>query len=137
MRSEVTRVGDVTHVELDARGVARHEGLQRVRIRSPASAPARHAIDAHQQLHLQEDADELALHEARQPGAQAHGEQVDADDGGELQHRVAEQVAGQRAGGQLVDQAAGRDDEDAGEQQQLGQRGAATGMTVGVAVGVP
>jgi hypothetical protein len=31
----------------------------------------------------------------RQPGADAHGEQVGADHGGELGHRIAQQVAGQ------------------------------------------
>mmetsp|Transcript_6193 Transcript_6193/g.24988 ORF Transcript_6193/g.24988 Transcript_6193/m.24988 type:complete len:300 (-) Transcript_6193:3283-4182(-) len=83
--------------------------------------PADHA---HQKLHLQEHAHQLPLDKARQPGAQAHREEIHTDDGGELQHRVAEQVAGERARRQLVDQAAGGDDENAGEQQQLGQAGA-------------
>ena len=70
---------------------------------------------------------QLPLDEARQPRADAHREQVGADDGAELQHRVAEQVAGQRAGGQFVEQPAGGDDEHRGEQRDLGGRDAAGG----------
>ena len=40
----------------------------------------------------------------RQPGADAHGEQIDADHGGKLRHRIAQQIAGQGAGDQLVGQ---------------------------------
>ena len=68
------------------------------------------------QLDAQEVRGQLALEVARQPRAHAHGEEVGADDGAELQHRVAEQVGAQRGRAQLVDQPAGRDHEDAGEQ---------------------
>ena len=77
------------------------------------------ADEAHDQLDAHEHRGQLLAHVARGPGAQAHGEQVGADDRGELQHRVAQQVAGERAGAQLVDQAARGDDEDRGEQGQL------------------
>jgi hypothetical protein len=50
--------------------------------------------------------------------AHAHRKQVAADDGGELQHRVAQQIAGQRAGDQLIRQPAGGDHED-GQDQNL------------------
>ena len=53
--------------------------------------------------------------EAREPAADAHGEQVAADDGRELKDAVAEQIAGQRAGDQLIDQPAGGDQEDGEE----------------------
>ena len=56
------------------------------------------------------------MDEARQRAADAHGEQVAADDGGELEDAVAEQIAGQRAGDQLVDQPAGGDQEDGDEE---------------------
>jgi hypothetical protein len=63
--------------------------------------------------------------EARQPGTHAHGKQVGADDRRELGDRVAQQVAGQRAGDQFVDQPAAGDDQR-GEQQQ----GLHTGLAV-------
>ena len=50
--------------------------------------------------------------EPREIAADAHGEQVAADDGGKLQDAVAEQVAGERTGDQLVDEPAGGDEED-------------------------
>ena len=79
------------------------------------------ADQADQQLDAQEVRDQLALEKARQPRADAHREQVGADDGGELQDRVAQQVARQRAGRELVDQPAGGDDEDRGQQRDLGR----------------
>ena len=50
--------------------------------------------------------------EARQPAADPHREQIGADDGGELQDAVAEQIARQRAGDELIDQPARRDEKD-------------------------
>ena len=58
------------------------------------SAPptsADHQLDAHKVRRQP-----LAVEKARQPRAHAHGEQVGADDGGELQYRVAQQVRTQR-----------------------------------------
>ena len=61
------------------------------------TAPRHQPADqADQQLDAQEVRDQLALEVARQPRADAHREQVGADDGRELGDRVAEQVAGQR-----------------------------------------
>ena len=72
----------------------------------------RHAAkDGDSQLHLDETAGQRSSTRPRQPGADAQGRQIDADDERELRHRVAEHVAGERPGQQLVDQAAGRDDE--------------------------
>ena len=96
-------------------GAERVAAEQRRRHQPPTSAD--------QQLDAHEVRDQLALEVARQPGADAHREQVGADDGGELQDRVAQQVAGERAGDELVDQPAGRDDEDRGQQRDVGGRG--------------
>src|SRR5262249_33541501 len=70
------------------------------------------------QLNLDEHPGQLLVDEARQPGADTHREEVDADDGRELKDRVAEQVAGRGARKQLVDQAAGGDDQDVQEQEE-------------------
>ena len=68
---------------------------------------------------------ELHVHEGRaQPagdvpgevGAEAQGEEVDPDHGGELRDRVAQHVARDRAHDELVDQPGGRDQEHHGEQ---------------------
>ena len=75
---------------------------------------------AHQRDHqfdAQEMRGQLPLEKAREPRTHAHGEEVAADDGGELQHRVAQQVRRQRTGGQLVHQPAGRHHEHRGEQR--------------------
>jgi hypothetical protein len=97
-------------VEREAEG-PRVEGEQQ------EQQPGREAAEqADQQFDLDEAHQQIAADIFRQPGADAHREQVDADHGGELHHRVAQQVARQRAGDQLVSQAAGRDDEN-GDQQ--------------------
>ena len=44
--------------------------------------------------------------ESREIAAHAHGEQVAADDRGELKDAVAQQVAGERTGDELIDQPA-------------------------------
>jgi hypothetical protein len=93
------------------------------------------AHQPHQQFDAQELRDELPLHKAAQPRADAHGKQVAADDGGKLQHRVAQQVAGQRACGQLVDQAAGGHHEDRGQQHQFGRRDAIGVRGLGLRLG--
>ena len=82
------------------------------------------ADQPHQQFDAQEGGDKLPLDVAAQVGADAEREQVDADDGAELQHRIAEQPTRQRARRQLVEQAAGGDDEDRGQQGHLGRRDA-------------
>src|SRR4029079_4108439 len=51
----------------------------------------------------------------------SHREQIGPDDGRELQDRIAEQVAGERARDELVDEPAGGDDEDRGEERDLGE----------------
>ncbi len=62
---------------------------------------------------------EAAVQEAREPTADAHGEQVAADDRGKLKHAVAQQIAGERAGDQLIDQPARGDQEDGKEEKQV------------------
>ena len=55
--------------------------------------------------------------EPREITADAHREQVAADDRGELQDAVAEQIARERAGDQLIDQPASGDQKDGDEQR--------------------
>ena len=76
----------------------------------------------HQQLDAQKLRHQLTFHKAAEPAANAHRKQVAADDGGKLQHRVAQQITGQCTGGQFIHQPAGGDDEDRGQQGQLGGR---------------
>jgi hypothetical protein len=52
--------------------------------------------------------------------AHAHRKQIATDDGGELQHRVAQQIAGQRTGDQLIGQPAGGHHEDGQDQNLFG-----------------
>ena len=91
------------------------------------------AHQADQQFDFQELRDQLALDMAAGPRAQTHREQIGADDGAELKHRVAQQPTGQRAGGQFIDQPAGRHHEHRDQQSQLG-RGRA-GRRAGCAAG--
>src|SRR5262249_9055973 len=100
------------------------EGEKEQRRRGAADCPD-------QDLDADEGADEVAGDVARQPGADAHGREVAAYDGGELRDAVAEQIAGKRAGDQLVDEAAGRDDEGREEQQRFHGRASATGQPAG------
>ena len=89
--------------------------------------------ERHQQFDAQEMGRQLPLEEARAVGAQAHGEQIAADDGGELQHRVAQQVGGDGTSGEFVDETAGGHHEHAGEQRDLERaRGDGAGFQVGV-----
>ena len=68
----------------------------------------RAADQRHQQFDAQKVRGQLPLEIARQPRSQAHGKQIGADDGGELQHRIAQHIRRQHPGGQFVQQAAGR-----------------------------
>ncbi|MNS62532.1 hypothetical protein D3C72_955970 [compost metagenome] len=93
---------------------ARHVGVGQEQDRRQRAADQRH-----EQFDAKEVRRQLPVEVAREPRADAHGEQVGADDGAELQHRVAEQVGAQRGCAQFIDEAAGRDDEHAGEQRDL------------------
>ena len=53
---------------------------------------------------------------ARQGAADSHGEEVAADDGGELEDAVADQVTGQGPRDEFVNQPAGGDQEDGYEE---------------------
>ena len=75
------------------------------------------ADDAHQDLDLDEARNQVTPEVARQVGADPHREQVDPDDRRELCHAVAQEVAGNGAGQQLVDQPAGGDGEDRHEER--------------------
>jgi pyruvate/2-oxoglutarate dehydrogenase complex dihydrolipoamide acyltransferase (E2) component len=88
------------------------EGQEQERRRTAAHRPD-------QDLDPDEEAQEVVLHVARQPGADAHGKQVAADDGRELGDAVTQKVARQRARDQLVDEPAGRDHEHGKKQQDF------------------
>src|SRR6185503_11477309 len=64
------------------------------------------------ELNINKASRESFVDEAREPRADSHREEIDADDEGELCDGVAEDVACERARKQLVDQSAGRDDEN-------------------------
>jgi hypothetical protein len=100
-------------VEREAEG----SGVQREQQEQQSGGKA--AEQTHQQFDLDEAHQQVADDVLRQPGADAHGKQVGADHGGELRHRIAQQVARQRAGDQLVGQPAGGDDENGDEQWGL------------------
>ncbi len=74
------------------------------------------AQDAHRQFDLNEARDQAAHHVARQPGADPHREQIAADDGGKLGDGITQQIGGERAGNQFVDQAARGDGENRKEE---------------------
>ena len=67
---------------------------------------------AHRKLDLDEASGYLALDEARQVGTDAERREEDANDEGELGNATPEQVARERASDELVDQAAGRDEQN-------------------------
>jgi hypothetical protein len=114
-------------LQADQRAHQQHQRVEREAERGRGQAVQREqrrrhqpADGTHQQLDAQEMRDQLTLEETRQVGAHPHREQVGADDSGELQDRVAEQVARERARGKLVDQPAGGHDEHRCEQRHLG-----------------
>ena len=86
----------------------------------------------HQQLDAQKVRRQLPVEEARQVRADAHREQVGADHGGELQHRIAQHVAGQCTRHQFVQQPAGGDHEHAGQQRHFHGLRPAAGSVGGV-----
>ena len=97
--------GEDERVEREAeRG--RRQRLQREQRRRHQAAD-----QADQQLDAQELRHQLALEVARQPRADAHREQIAADDGRELEHAIAQEVTGERTGDQLIDQPTSGDEE--------------------------
>jgi len=94
------------------------------RLRDARQEEFRHAPDrepTHAGSAYSADADELtrqvAADEPRQEAADAHREQVGADDRGELEDAVADQIARHRAGDQLVDEPARGDEQDREKQR--------------------
>src|SRR5215467_13582787 len=72
------------------------------------------------QLDRDEARHEAAAEESGEEAADSHREQIRANDGGELEDAVAEQVACESAGDQLINEPAGGDQED-GEKKYDGQ----------------
>ena len=103
------------------------ESAGRVRIGQEQRGWQGSANQRHQQFDAQEVRGQLPLEVPRQPRAHAHGKQVGADDGGKLQHRIAQHIRRQRARSQLVQQAAGGHHEHADEQGDFDGAGAGGG----------
>ena len=57
---------------------------------------------------------------AREVCADAHGKEIQADDGGELQDAVAEQIRGQRSNDEFVGKPAASDDKDGDDEDVVG-----------------
>ena len=98
----------------------KHHGVQQCaeRRRHPREGQVQHgrrqtADQSHRQFDIHKARQHiLVLDVLGEVRADTHRKQVASDNGGELEHRVAQQVAGQRAGNQLVRQPAGRHHED-------------------------
>src|SRR6266568_4229139 len=75
------------------------------------------ADDAEEKLDPNEAMNEATVDVAGKRAADTHGEEIRADDGGELKDAVADEIAGERAGDELVDEAACRDQQHGDEQQ--------------------
>src|SRR5581483_7855124 len=75
------------------------------------------ADDAEQKLDPDETIGKPAVDVAGNSAPDPHGKQVAADDGRELKHTIAEQIAGERARYQFVDEPAGGDQQDRNEEK--------------------
>ncbi len=75
------------------------------------------ADDAEEKLDPHEAVCETAVDVARERAADAHREQVRADDSGELKDAVSDKIAGERAGDEFIDEAARRDQQHGNEHQ--------------------
>ena len=75
------------------------------------------ADHAEQELDPNKAIGEAAIQIARERAANAHREKVRADDGGELEDAVADQIAGERARNELIDEAARRNQQHGNEEQ--------------------
>jgi hypothetical protein len=87
------------------------EGQKQQGRREPADQ-SDHQLDPDEAMH------QAAMNVPRQRAADSHGEEVTPDDGGKLEDAVADQVTGQRPRDELVNQAAGGDQEDGYEKNQ-------------------
>ena len=68
------------------------------------------ADQSHGQLHFDESRRKVAIEKPRQPRAHSERRKIKSDDERELRDRIADHIAGHRAGEQLVDKPAGCDD---------------------------
>src|SRR6266481_1670809 len=75
------------------------------------------ADDAEKKLDPHEAIREAAIDVAGKSAADALGEKIRADDGGELKDAVSDEIAGERAGDKLVDEAASRDQQHGNKHQ--------------------
>ncbi len=97
--------GDHQQIQHQPEALGIGEGQKQHGGREPAHQPD-HQFDGDETAH------QAPYQVARQETANPHREQVAADDGGKLKYAVAEQIAGESACDQLIDEAAGGDEED-------------------------
>src|SRR5579884_2077574 len=96
--------GDHNEIEQQPERLRVGEGEEQHGGRESAHQPD-HQFDRYEARH------QPARDEFGHPASDAHSEQVAAYDGGELQNAVAQQIAGQRAGNQLINESARGDQE--------------------------
>src|SRR5712664_3577447 len=75
------------------------------------------ADDTEEKLNPYEAIREAAIDVAGEGAADAHREKIRADDGGELKDAVSNEIAGERASDEFIDEAAGRDQQHGNEHQ--------------------
>ena len=117
---------DQRNLQPDQRAHGQHQRIQQeaerarhVGIGDKQNRWQRTADQRHHQFDAQKMRRQLALKKPRQPRPNAHRKQVAANDGGKLQHRVAQQIRRNRARRQLVDQPAGGHHKHAGQQRDF------------------
>ena len=88
------------------------ERLQRIKELFPREE------ERNQELDLDEHTQQIFFDVTREPRPDAHREEISADDGGKLRDGIAQEIAGDGAGDQFVDESARRNREDRGEQQK-------------------
>ena len=97
--------GDHQEIQRELEAVRIGEGQKQRRGRESAD-------HAHHQLDRDEPRHQRSAQISRRRASEAHREQIRPDDGRELQNAVAEQIAGERSGDQLINEPAGGDQQD-------------------------
>ena len=96
------------------------------------------ADDAHQQLDFDEAGERVFVPDvAGEVRTDAHREEVEADDAGELEDAVAEEIAGERGNDELIGEAATGDDEDGDDEGAVDVHGMLRTMLWVLAITAP
>ena len=96
-----------------------HQKLKALRVGEGQKQQRRREAAHHskQQFNPHKPVCETAVDVARKRAADPHGEQVAADDGGELKNAIAEKIACERPRDELVDEPAGGNQQDSYEEK--------------------